>query len=206
VPGIEDWSSLARSADADELRDHILTGFKSGKPFTPYTPTLELPTGIGDALDFGCGVGRNFSYLKTVARRVTGFDLQPMIARCRALATDRVDRLSDDWMLLRTERFDLIFASLVLQHVDPDACRGYLADFARMAPVVYLLTRTDSDFGVNVLDLVADSGAFDVGPCVHVDHNPDNHQLRVLGRATFADARDSRTSAHYETLLTPRSA
>lgn len=206
MPGIEDWSSLARSADADELRDHILTGFKSGKPFTPYTPTLELPAGIGDALDFGCGVGRNFSYLKTVARRVTGFDLPPMVARCRALATERVDRLADDWRLLRAERFDLIFASLVLQHVDTDACRGYLADFARMAPVVYLLTRTDSDFGVNVLDLVADSGAFDVGACIHVDHNPDNHQLRVLGRATFDEARTWRTSAHYETLLTPRSA
>jgi SAM-dependent methyltransferase len=206
VPGIDDWSSLARSADADELRDHILTGFKSGKPFTPYTPTLELPGGIGDALDFGCGVGRNFAYLKTVARRVTGFDLPPMVARCRALATEQVDRLADAWLSLRTERFDLIFASLVLQHVDPEACRGYLADFARMAPVVYLLTRTDSDFGVNVLDLVADSGAFDVGPCVHVDHNPDTHQLRVLGRATFDEARAQRISAHYETLLTARSA
>jgi SAM-dependent methyltransferase len=206
VPGIEDWSSLARSADPDELRDHILTGFKSGKPFTPYTPTLELPCGIGDALDFGCGVGRNFAYLKTVARRVTGFDLPPMVARCRALATEQVDRLADDWMSLRTERFDLIFASLVLQHVDTEACRSSLVDFARMAPVVYLLTRTNSDFGVNVLDLVADSGAFDVGPCVHVDHNPDNHQLRVVGRATFDEARGQRISAHYETLLIPRSA
>ncbi|MEN3337220.1 MAG: hypothetical protein V7647_896 [Acidobacteriota bacterium] len=31
--------SIAQSADADDLREHILTGFKSGKPFTAYVPT-----------------------------------------------------------------------------------------------------------------------------------------------------------------------
>ena len=42
MPGRDDWSTLALTADADELREHILTGFRNGKPFTPYFPTLEL--------------------------------------------------------------------------------------------------------------------------------------------------------------------
>jgi SAM-dependent methyltransferase len=204
VPGFADWSSLAASADADEIKEHILTGFKDGKPFTPYTPTVPLPTPIGSLLDFGCGLGRNFPYLTGVAANVVGYDLPPMIARCRALAAHGVERLDDDWTTLRAQSFDVVFASLVLQHIDTDVCRAYLTDFARMSPVVYLLTRTDSDFGMNVLDLVADANAFDAGTCVEVEHDPDSHQLRVLSQATLADARLRSGSRHYEVLLKAR--
>jgi SAM-dependent methyltransferase len=218
MPGSGDWSSLARSADLDELREHILTGFKAGKPFTAYAPTLALPSPLRQILDFGCGLGRNFPYLTSVADRVVAFDLPAMIARCRALFAQQSGglaepfsenlqpriRLEDDWSALRTDRFDLVYAALVLQHVEVETCRAYLADFARMAPAVYLLTRTDGDFGMNVLDLVDESGAFDPGPCVEVDHDPDTHQLRVLGRRTLADARASGGSRHYEVLLRSR--
>lgn len=199
-----EWSSLAATAHPDDIRERILTGFKAGKPFTPYAPTLPLPAGLDRVLDFGCGLGRNFPYLTTVAPHVVGFDLPPMIARCRTLATHAVDRLDDDWTRLREDRFDLIFASLVLQHIATDACLDYLDDFARMAPAVYLLTRTDSDFGRYVLDLVAESNAFDAGPCTEVEHDPDTNQLRVVGHATFDEARREAASRHYEMLLRAR--
>lgn len=204
MSGADDWSHLASSADADEIRERILTGYKAGKPFTPYRPTLALPSPLDRVLDFGCGLGRNFPYLTTVARHVVGFDLPEMIARCRALATQPVDRLEDDWTRLRDERFDLVFASLVLQHVDTDLCRAYLRDFARMAPHIYLLTRTDSDFGGKVLQLVAETGAYDAGPCVEVEHDPATHDLAIKGRTPFDDARVSATSRHYEVLLSSR--
>jgi hypothetical protein len=141
-----------------------------------------------------------------------------MIARCRALFAQQSEglaqpssetleprvRLDDDWSALTTDRFDLVYAALVLQHVEIEACRAYLTDFARMAPAVYLLTRTDSDFGANVLDLVDETRAFDPGPCVEVDHDPATHQLRILGHRTFAKARASGGSRHYEVLLRSR--
>ena len=82
----EHWAGIAGSSTADDLREHILTGFKAGKPFTPYVPTLSMPAATTRVLDFGCGLGRNFPFLKTIARHVTGFDLPAMIARCRELA------------------------------------------------------------------------------------------------------------------------
>lgn len=203
MPGHDEWLEVARTATADDLREHILTGFKSGKPFTPYVPTIALPSPVDWVLDFGCGVGRNFPCVRTLGRYTAGFDLPPMIARCRELASP-VDLLSDDWSSLKARRFDLIFASLVLQHIEVDVVRGYLADFARMAPVTYLLTRDSSDFGVNVLDLVAESEAFDAGDCTAVDHDPETHQLRVLGRMSFEQARQSTGPAHYEVLLRSR--
>lgn len=204
MAGAADWSSLALSADPDDIRERILTGFKAGKPFTPYAPTIALPTPLQRVLDFGCGLGRNFPYLTTVADRVTGFDLPEMIARCRALATHAIDRLDDDWTRLREERFDLVFASLVLQHVETDLCRAYLRDFSRMAPAVYLLTRTDSDFGENVVELVAATNAYDAGPCIEVEHDPETHQLLVKGQSTLDEVRRATASRHYEVLLRSR--
>ena len=82
-------------------------------------------------------------------------------------------------------------ATLVLQHVETEACVAYLKDFARLAPLAYVLTRVRSDFDANVLQLIADTQRFDAGVCVEVDHDPATHQLRVLGRETFDTLRQA---------------
>jgi SAM-dependent methyltransferase len=205
MPGRDEWMALAAAADDTDLRERILTGFKSGKPFTPYVPTIPVPGPLARVLDFGCGVGRNVPYLKQVAGHVTGFDLPPMIERCRALAPGAADSLSADWDDVRAQRFDLIFASLVLQHLETDTARERLADFARMAPAPYLLTRRDGDFGADMLRLVADAQAFTAGECVEVDHDPATHQLRVVGRASLEATLASGKGGHFELLLRPAS-
>jgi SAM-dependent methyltransferase len=193
--------SVAETASSDDIRERILTGYKDGKPFTPYVPTLPMRGVVGRVLDFGCGLGRNFPYLKRTARTVTGFDLPPMIEQCRRLADDEVDLLTSDWHHLRMRRFDLIFASLVLQHIEPEPLRTFLGDFARMSPEIYLLTRTRTDFDENLLDVIAGTGLFEPGECVEVDHDPITHQLRVLGRTPFDAARVAGEEKHFEVLL-----
>ena len=200
MAGLDDWMAVARADSADDVRERILTGYKDGKPFTPYLPTMAMPP-ADRVLDFGCGLGRNFPYLTSIARAVTGFDLPPMIARCRELAAEPVHALSDDWSTLVSSRFDLIYAALVLQHIEPAPVRAFLRDFARMSSAVYLLTRVDSDFGENVLAIVHDSGLFHAGDCVEVEHDPATHQLRVLGRASLDVVRRTATGGHYELLL-----
>jgi SAM-dependent methyltransferase len=204
MAGRDYWLSIANATDADDLREHILTGFKSGKPFTPYVPTISLPSPLDRVLDFGCGVGRTFPYLKRIARHVTGFDLPPMIERCRMLASEPADELLDDWAVARVARFDLIVAVLVLQHIEPAACAAYLRDFAKMTPAVYLLSRVDSDFGTNVFAEAAATGLFEASECIEVDHDPDTHQLRVLGTVSFDEVCRPRTSGHYEVVLRSR--
>jgi SAM-dependent methyltransferase len=204
MAGREYWVSIAESSPPDDLREHILTGFKSGKPFTPYVPTIALPSPVERLLDFGCGLGRSFPFLRTIARHVTGFDLPPMIARCRTLAPVPADDLLDDWQEVRVRRFDLIVCVLVLQHLEPADCRAVLHDFARMAPAVYLLTRADSDFGTNVLQEVSAAGLYDVNITVEVEHDPATHQLRVLRPVSFDEMRAPDARGHFETLLRSR--
>ena len=202
--GRKEWEIIARENDPDELRERIFTGYKAGKPFNPYVPTIPLPAAVDSVLDFGCGVGRNFPYLKSTARHVVGFDLEPMIERCRLLATEKVDLLTFDWEDVSRRRFDLIFAALVLQHLETDICRAYLADFAQMAPAIYVLTRLQSDFGVNVLGLVADSGLFEVADCAEVEHDSVRHRLKQVSRRSFAEVSQASDNLHYEIVLIPR--
>jgi SAM-dependent methyltransferase len=205
MAGRDYWLSIAQSADADDLREYILTGFKGGKPFTPYLPTIQLPSEPRRVLDFGCGVGRTFPFLKRLAPHVTGFDLPPMIERCRTLAPQPANALFDDWATVRTQRFDLIVSVLVLQHIEPAICSDYLRDFARMAPAIYLLSRADSDFGSNVFASIASTGLFDVpGECVEVEHDPATNQLRILGRSRFDEICAPGTAGHFEVLLRSR--
>jgi hypothetical protein len=115
------------------------------------------------------------------------------------------DVLSSDWDAVAAMRFDLVFASLVLQHVPEAACLDAVSNFARMAPVTYLLARGQGDFGFSALDLVARTGLFDAGECRVVDHDPDTHQLRVLGTLPFDQARSAADPRHFEVLLHSRS-
>jgi Methyltransferase domain len=202
--GVKDWLAAAQADDDEELRERILTGFKTGKPFTPYVPTIPIPSRIASALDFGCGLGRNFPYPTTVATRVDAFDLPPMIGRCRAEMPESRVNLTDDWNDIRQRHYDLVFAALVLQHIETDACAAFLADFSRIAPHTYLLTRGKSDFDASILDLVADTDLFDVEACAAVDHDPATHQLRQIAPLAFEDARRRDRLAHYDLLLRSR--
>ena len=199
-----EWVELAATATDDEIREKILTGFLDGKPFTPYIPTLTLPSPIDGVLDFGCGLGRNFPYLKAIASRVVGFDLPEMIARCRAAAPAGADVLSSDWDAVRGMPFDLVFASLVLQHVPEDWCRRVIDDFSTMAPATYLLARGQGDFGFSAIDLAVRSERFDFGECRVVDHDPATHQLRVTGRVPIEEALGADDPRHFEVLLHSR--
>lgn len=199
-----EWVELAATATDDELRERILTGFKGGKPFTPYVPTLPLPSPLGAVLDFGCGLGRNFPFLSSIASRVVGFDLPEMIGRCRVAGAAGADELSSDWDAVRATSFDLVFASLVLQHVPEDWCRKALDDFAAMAPVTYLLARGRGDFGFSAIDHAVRSGRFEFSECRVVDHDPATHQLRILGTVPLDEARGADDPRHFELLLHSR--
>ena len=198
-----EWAELAATASETELKDRILTGFKDGKPFTSYVPTLALPP-VQSVLDFGCGLGRNFPFLASIAPRVVGYDLPEMVERCREASPVAVSLLTGDWGAVSTMRFDLVFASLVLQHIPRVEIERYAAGIAGMAPVTYMLSRGVTDAGDNVFDILVRSGLFDMSDCMEVEHDPVTHGLKVIGPALIEDARRAGNAAHYEVLLRPR--
>ena len=90
------------------------------------------------ALDFGCGVGRLTRALCLHFENVEGVDIAPSMIE----AAERLNRfpgrcryhlnLADDLALFPDGSFDLIYSTLVLQHIHPVFARRYVAEFVRL--------------------------------------------------------------------------
>ena len=153
--GNEHWRQIATTDDA-EVRKRMAGGYLEGKPFTPYVPTIKLPIAPARALDFGCGLGRSFPYL--VFDYVRSSRLRSS-RDGRALCPRRFGEpsvvLRADLPGIREEKFDLVFASLVLQHMGENGPRWlYLDDFAEMTEHVYLFNVCRHDFGGSTCALI----------------------------------------------------
>jgi arabinofuranan 3-O-arabinosyltransferase len=90
------------------------------------------------ARDFGCGAGRLTRALAARFDLVVGVDIapgmldlarrdNPVAARCEFLLNTR-----PDLALFGDGEFDLVYSSVVLQHLPPGLIRAYLAEFARV--------------------------------------------------------------------------
>jgi SAM-dependent methyltransferase len=92
----------------------------------------------GRALDFGCGVGRLTRYFADHFDTVVGVDVSGrMIELAREYAPPPggpvyVQNTRQDLALFADGSFDLVFSTLVLQHMRPDYAMGYVAEFIRL--------------------------------------------------------------------------
>jgi SAM-dependent methyltransferase len=99
---------------------------------------LGLSPGTGVAVDFGCGVGRLSAALARRFTEVIGVDISPTMldeakrfdqsgGRCRFVLNE-----SDDLAFIPDGSVDLVYSSLVLQHLPADLAKGYIREFARI--------------------------------------------------------------------------
>ena len=97
---------------------------------------MPLPT-LDRVLDFGSGAGRLSQALAAHATSVVGVDIsEPMIRTARRL--DRSDRCEfvlnqrSDLSVFDDESFDLVYSSLVLQHMPLDVALTFLREMSRV--------------------------------------------------------------------------
>ncbi|HXB50561.1 MAG TPA: class I SAM-dependent methyltransferase [Streptosporangiaceae bacterium] len=90
------------------------------------------------ALDFGCGVGRLTAALNDYFDSVTGVDISSsMLDRARGMLSGRpgcrvVHNASPDLKIFPDASFDLVYSSLVLQHMPRALACAYLTEFVRV--------------------------------------------------------------------------
>lgn len=91
----------------------------------------------GNALDFGCGVGRLTNAMAAHFEAVIGLDISPgMLTRARADSTKRgVHNVayadSVEAATLRPETYDFVHSYIVLQHIPTKVGEGIIADILR---------------------------------------------------------------------------
>jgi SAM-dependent methyltransferase len=100
---------------------------------------LGLPRGYGEALDFGCGLGRTARALAARFDRCVGLDITvAMLERARELNAhfgnlDFVRADGSEPLPFADRRFDLVYSSIVLQHLpSAAAARAAIGELARV--------------------------------------------------------------------------
>lgn len=103
-----------------------------------YIDTLGVHVRRQRALDFGCGVGRLTQALCAYFDECAGLDIAPSMIEQARRFNRYGDRCSyflnqrDDLSLFPDNHFDFILTVIVLQHMDPQYIRAYLAEFMRI--------------------------------------------------------------------------
>ena len=162
-----DWAKMARNLSLEDLKESILSGYKSGKPFAPTELLLLGYNKLESVLDFGCGLGRNFPKLKAISKNVYGYDLADMLDAYVREGADPEVSLHYSWDVARASRYDLTLASLVLQHIpDKKIITDILRDLSLCSTCLYVGTRNYTDTtGHNVIKLIHDTGYWDILAC-----------------------------------------
>lgn len=99
---------------------------------------LGIAVGDGTALDFGCGVGRLSGPLAERFSRVVAVDVAPsMLERAREMdiSGGRIDWVlneAPDLSFQPEDSIDLVYTSLVLQHLPRELALSYVREFVRV--------------------------------------------------------------------------
>ena len=136
-----------------EVGDFLATGRDEVTAALAHADGLGLDVTRGRALDFGCGAGRLSIALADHMDEVVGVDISPsMVSAARELDTSErcqfVENNRGDLSIFADDSFDLVYSSLVLQHLPPPIAQGYLAEMLRVLRpggvlIVQLATRPD---------------------------------------------------------------
>jgi SAM-dependent methyltransferase len=128
--------------DAKGNRWDVDAFFRSGQAeiaaAMSHLATLALPAERTRALDFGCGAGRLTQALSHHFARVDGVDIAPSMIRLANQhnpdATRCVFQVNDtnDLRPFDDDTFDLVYSTLVLQHIEPHYVLRYLEEFLRV--------------------------------------------------------------------------
>jgi SAM-dependent methyltransferase len=121
--------------DAEEFFE---TGRADAARFLESLDGLGRTVGRREALDFGCGVGRITRALAERFEKVIGVDVaRSMIARAREINRDRpgcefVVNRANHLHSFASDRFDVVYSRLVLQHMPPAMVRQYVPELIRV--------------------------------------------------------------------------
>lgn len=92
----------------------------------------------GQALDFGCGVGRLTQALSREFRECHGIDISPeMIAAATRMANGNSKchffvNSNPNLSMVGDNTFSFVYCSIVLQHIEPERTSSYIREFVRV--------------------------------------------------------------------------
>lgn len=121
-----------------DLEAFFLEGEHEVEGFLEEAEALNLSPAFGDALDFGCGVGRLSRALGRRFTNVIGVDIsRPMIEHAQRLhppggTNCRFLVSAEQRLPFEAQSFDFVLTNLVLQHMPRRLSENYVSEFIRV--------------------------------------------------------------------------
>jgi hypothetical protein len=148
------WLDFASSADKDVLCKDLHASWDQEKQ--KYTSHCDIPdecisilkenTSMTAVLDFGIGMGRNSEYLKSLYNTYIGYDTPPMLDNLLKNNLIKKESLVFDLGDLKDSVFDLVYESVVMQHMPPQEVLCVLIVLSYHSPYLFSCTRPYNDF------------------------------------------------------------
>lgn len=177
------WVTAAEKQDDMALMHTILTAANKPAEFTPEAGILSRfdTTAKLRVLDFGCGMGRNTKWMvQNTAWEAWGYDSGVMLGRARKWLGPAASkmRLYSEWEGFKRQKFDIVFAFIVFQHIRLEELRGYLRDLTQITKKLVVWGRRYNDEkGANNWPIVQEF--FDIkdldGGEFRIDGDPHEH-------------------------------
>jgi len=153
------WSSYIPKQSLDKTVDYVLTGYNAETMVSSEQEVLKFVENTEEklrVLDFGCGVCRNAIPISKQFPHwsVTGYDNSNMLQRANDLCVAKYNHpLSDiknltletSWDKLKTLTFDLVYATIVFQHIAESALSVYISDLKKMTKKLVVFGRRFND-------------------------------------------------------------
>jgi ubiquinone/menaquinone biosynthesis C-methylase UbiE len=141
--GAEDplWAVLSTDGmegGAWDVEQFYALGERDVAGFLAEAAVLGADPARGDALDFGCGVGRMTLALASRFERVVGLDISaPMIEFADRTVVAQAANCSfvvstEARLPFADETFDFVLTNIVLQHMPAALAKGYIREFMRV--------------------------------------------------------------------------
>jgi SAM-dependent methyltransferase len=121
-----------------DLEAFFLEGEREVCRFLEEADAMELTPVFGDALDFGCGVGRLSRALGRRFTNVIGVDIsRPMIEQAQRLNPSDASNCrflvsADQRLPFEPQSFDFVLTNIVLQHMPRRLAENYIGEFIRV--------------------------------------------------------------------------
>ena len=147
------WLNFASDSDKNVLSKDLHRSWNAATQTYDEFTTIEdkhldilrQNTSMDSVLDFGVGMGRNTPYLKTLFKNVHGFDTEPMIKNLKQ--REGFDKnLYFNWNDVASRKYDLVYESVVMQHIPPQEVIYRLYQISTVAKYFVSWTRSYNDF------------------------------------------------------------
>lgn len=175
------WTNFIDSSNKDDLCKDLHDSWnKEKQEYKEFTEinsqmlnVVQRNTPMNKVLDFGIGMGRNSKYLQSLFKNYYGFDLPQMLENV-SKSNPNLINLYSDWEQLKMQKFDLVYESVVMQHIPPQEIIYRLQCISYMSPYFVSWTRSYNDYlrdfqnkkhGINMACLIESLDSFEMISC-----------------------------------------